>query len=127
MKHAKPNVWVTSAKDDLDTAEKLFGIGKYHHCLFFAHLSLEKLLKAVFVSKKNVFPPPIHDLIRLAEKAGLSLDETITLQLAEISTFNVAARYDDYKLKFYKKATKAYAEEWLRNVTILFAQFEKNT
>lgn len=35
--------WLASSKDDLDTAEKLFASEKYHHCLFFVHLALEKI------------------------------------------------------------------------------------
>lgn len=106
--------WVTSSKDDLDAADKLFTAKKYHHALFFVHLSLEKVLKALFVSKNNLPAPAIHDLVRLAEKAELRLDQETIDQLAEISTFNIAARYDDYKFKFYKKATETYAKNWLK-------------
>ena len=98
--------WLTSSTDDLDTAEKLFAAKKYHHCLFFVHLAIEKLLKAIYVSKKNDAAPPIHDLVRLAQKTeAVHLDDATIAQLTEISTFNVAARYDDYKLQFHKKAT----------------------
>lgn len=38
--------WKASSKDDLDTADQLFTSKKYHHSLFFVHLSLEKILKA---------------------------------------------------------------------------------
>lgn len=117
--------WLTSSKDDLDTAEKLFAVKKYHHCLFFVHLSLEKLLKAIFVSKKNLPASPIHDLVRLSEKAELNLEGSTLIRLAEISTFNVAARYDDYKLKFYKKATETYAKEWLEIGKSLYNRFLK--
>lgn len=106
--------WLAGSKDDLDTAEKLFAAKKYHHCLFFVHLSLEKILKAIFVYKKQGPPPPIHDLARLAWKSGLEPSQSLNLELIEISTFNVAARYDDYKFKFYKKATLEYATKWLK-------------
>lgn len=105
--------WLVSSKDDLDTAKKLFEAKKYHHSLFFIHLALEKILKAIHVSKHKQAALPIHDLVRLAEKAVIEINPEVTLQLAEISTFNVAARYDDYKFKFYKKATQEYAKKWL--------------
>lgn len=117
--------WRTSSKDDLDTADKLFASGKYHHCLFFVHLALEKILKAIFVSSKKQAAPPIHDLVRLAQKAGLNLNEEKLIQLAEISTFNIAARYDDYKFQFYKKATKEYAENWLKAGKELYKNFSE--
>lgn len=105
--------WVTSSKDDLDTAKKLFEAKKYNHSLFFVHLSLEKILKAIHVSRQKQAALPIHDLVRLAEKTSLVIDSDVISQLAEISTFNVAARYDDYKFNFYKKATHEYAKKWL--------------
>lgn len=115
--------WKSSSKDDLDTADKLFASKKYHHSLFFVHLSLEKILKALFVTKKKEPAPPVHDLIRLVEKSIIKIDKKILLQLAEISTFNIAARYDDYKFKFYKKATKEYAEKWLKIGKKLYHDF----
>lgn len=118
--------WVESSKDDIDTAQKLFEAKKYHHSLFFVHLALEKVLKAIYVSRKDQPSPQIHDLIRLVEKAELSIEESTKLQLAEISTFNVAARYDDYKLKFYKKATQEYTEKWLRLGKELYQELSKN-
>ncbi len=115
--------WKTSSKDDLDTAQKLFESKKYHHCLFFVHLSLEKILKAIYVSTKQESALPVHDLVRLAQKAQLDLNNKIISQLAEVSTFNVAARYDDYKFQFYKKATKDYAQRWLRIGNKLYLAF----
>ncbi len=102
-----------SSADDLDTAEKLFQSKKFHHCLFFVHLALEKILKALVVSKKNDVAPPIHDLVRIAQKAEIPLNDEIISNLTEISTFNIAARYDDYKFQFYKKATEEYSKKWL--------------
>lgn len=119
------NYWIQSSTDDLDTAVKLFESKKYHHCLFFVHLALEKILKAIFVSKKNEPAPFKHDLVRLAEKTELKIDNNTILQLAEISSFNIAARYDDYKFKFYKKATKEYAKKWLSIGKDLYEFFSK--
>ena len=117
--------WLTSSKDDLDTANKLYASEKYHHCLFFVHLALEKILKALYIFQKQGPPPPIHDLVRLAEKSGVKVSNDLIYQLAEISTFNVAARYDDYKFKFYKKATKEYATDWLKTGEKLYDYFRK--
>jgi len=117
------NYWKNSATDALDTADKLFASKKYHHSLFFLHLAVEKLLKAIYVQRKNEAAPVGHDLIRLAEKAKIALDEKMMRELAEISTFNVAARYDDYKFKFYKKATYEFTLKWQEIGKRLFKQF----
>lgn len=77
------------------------------------------------MSIKKQPSPLIHDLVRLSEKVGIQTRNEITLQLAEISTFNIAARYDDYKLKFYKKATKEYAQKWLTIGKDLYGVFRQ--
>ena len=106
--------WQKAAKDAMDTANTLFIPGKYHHCLFFLHLAIEKISKAVFVKNKNATPPPSHDLLRLAEIAGLKIATSRKLELAEITSFNISARYDDYKNQFYQKATREYTNKWLK-------------
>lgn len=105
--------WSETSKQDFETAEILFENKKYSHALFFCHLSIEKILKALVVEKKHIAPPLLHDLVRLAEKAGLELSFKIKTQLAEINSFNIQARYDDYKLSFYKKAKKRFAAKYV--------------
>jgi AbiV family abortive infection protein len=105
--------WLTASKEDFDSAEILFENRKYHHALFFCHLSIEKILKAIIVKSTKTAPPLIHDLIRLAEKAKLPLNDSQINELAEITTFNIQARYDDYKLSFRKKAKKRFSLKYL--------------
>jgi hypothetical protein len=50
-------------------------------------------LKAWYVQHIDNTPPFIHDLVRLAEKAALPLDESKKDLLDSISTFNIRARY----------------------------------
>ncbi len=60
--------------------------------------------------------PYIHDLIKIAEKAGLSLTEKQKDLLDEVTTFNIKARYPDYKGRFYKKANKRFTEEYISKI-----------
>ena len=81
--------------------------------LFIGHIVIEKLLKAWYVQNTvDNTPPFIHDLVRLAEKGGLPLSENQKDILDTITTFNLRARYDDYKMEFHRKCTKEFAEEW---------------
>jgi len=107
-------IWVEGYKDSLDTAQKLFASKKFNHSLFFLHLALEKLLKAIYVSKKDEAPPYTHDLAILANKCTIDMTEDQKAQLIEISEFNVSARYEDYKYRMYKKATEEYTTEWFK-------------
>lgn len=106
-------VWVDGAVDALDTCDKLFKSKKYHHALFFLHLALEKIIKALYISKLDESPPYTHNLKELCESMKLGLTELELRQLDEISEFNVSARYEEYKYKIYKRATKEYGKKWM--------------
>ncbi len=105
--------WLAASKEDFDSAEILYKNKKYHHALFFCHLSIEKMLKAIIVKSTKTAPPLIHDLVRLAERAAVPLNELQKNGLAEITTFNIEARYDDYKLSFREKAKKQFSLKYL--------------
>lgn len=62
----------------------------------------------------NYWTQITHNLSSLASLAGLKLTAEQTDYLKEITTFNIKARYDDYKLSFYKKVTKEYAEKYFK-------------
>lgn len=105
--------WKESAADAKQTAETLVENKRYHHALFFCHLALEKLLKGLVYKKTQHHPLPIHDLVKLAQEAGLSLSGEQTGQLAEITTWNVQARYDSVKREFYRKASPTFTKQWI--------------
>jgi len=79
--------WKDSAVENLETAEELLKLGKRHDTLFFLHLALEKMLKGLHQYLKHQPSLHIHDLYRLAVKAGLEISEEERKELDEISTF----------------------------------------
>jgi len=105
--------WQDSSERSLKTAEDLFDLKYYDWCLFFCHLTLEKILKGLVVKATGKQPLPIHDLEKLAQQAKLKLTQKQVAELNEITAFNIQARYDDIKLSFYKKATKDYTQKFL--------------
>jgi len=78
--------------------------------LFFGHLTVEKILKAIFTDKKDKTPPFSHNLVYLSEKADLELNDENLELLEEISDFNLEARYPDDKFSFYKKSTVKFTK-----------------
>ena len=86
--------------------------GRYADALFFCHLTLECLLKKVFVIEHKKHPPKLHNLAYLETQVSLSASDEYKRYLKVITLFNMAGRYSDAKLDFYKKARKPYAEEW---------------
>lgn len=108
--------WKNSSDQDFKTMKHLMDSRDYHWALFLGHLVLEKLLKAVYVSKHQKHALFSHDLLRLAEKAEIEIEEEFTDWLDEISTFNLNARYDNYKQDFYKLVTREFAEIWIERI-----------
>ncbi|MFA4830850.1 MAG: HEPN domain-containing protein [Patescibacteria group bacterium] len=106
--------WRLSASRNWDTALYLFKGRRYSDSLFFAHLTIEKLLKGLVVLKTKELPPRIHDLARLAALADLALNQKQTRDFREITDFNIAGRYEDEKYAFYKRCTESYANKWLK-------------
>jgi len=106
--------WVKSSQMDFEASIDLFKAGKYPHCLFFAHLSVEKLLKAIFVKMKEKHTPISHNLLLLAKESGLELGNQQVEQFAEINTFNIEARYPDEKFRFYKKCTHEFTGKYMK-------------
>jgi HEPN domain-containing protein len=90
--------WLERSRYDLDTAKAMLDAGRYLYVAYMCQQAVEKLLKAIIAyhGKENL---PIHNLNRLAELAELRgelADEQIDL-LAELTAYNVEARYGDYK------------------------------
>lgn len=108
--------WIDSSDDDFQAMIHLFEKGDYTWSLFIGHLVLEKLLKAWYVKINSKTPPFIHDLVRLAEKTDLILEDEQKDILDTISTFNIRGRYDDYRREFHKKCSNAFTKEWILNI-----------
>ncbi len=73
-------------------------------------------MKAYFVKVKSDYPPFIHNLLRLAEKADLELTDDKREQLVTITAFNINARYDDYKMSFKKQCTLEFTSKWIAKI-----------
>ncbi len=111
------NHWIESSDRDFRTMKNLYKSKDYSWSLFIGHLVIEKLLKAIYIKKKQEHPVPIHDLTRLAIKADIDCSDEILNQLDTITTFNINARYEDVKQSFYIKCTKEFAETWIDQIT----------
>ena len=111
--------WVETSDADFNTMLVLFRSKSYHWALFMGHISIEKLLKAYFVKQIGNHAPYTHNLYRLAELGGLEISEEHADWLFKITTFNINARYDDYKKEFYTICTVDFTEEWIEKIKTL--------
>lgn len=110
------NHWIETANDDFKTMQKLFKAKTYNWALILGHISMEKLLKALYVKLHQKHAPPIHNLYRLAELCELELTDDYSDWLDTVTSFNINARYNDYKREFYNLCTKEYASSWIDRI-----------
>ena len=108
--------WIDTSEQDFNTMLHLYGTKDYHWSLFIGHLVIEKLLKAVYVKKQDSNVPRLHDLLRIADLAGLNTNDEQKDMLDLITTFNISARYPDYKQSFYKKCTEEFTTQSIAKI-----------
>ena len=117
--------WTESALEDWDTAIFNWEGRRNMAALFFFHLCIEKLLKALWVKANASNTPPFtHDLITLASQTDIDLDADWYDYLSTISRWNIEGRYPDYKKQLHSIANEYYMshhmeklqalKEWLR-------------
>jgi HEPN domain-containing protein len=117
--------WVKSSQEDLKTAIGLYRLERYHHCLFFCHLFVEKIIKALVVKVIGQPAPYGHKLSKLAKLTKVSFSNRQLDLLDELTAFNIEARYNDYKLLFFRKATKEYTQEYLKKAKQIYLWLKK--
>lgn len=114
--------WKTTAEKDWIAVEHLFEKGDYLHSLFFAHLVLEKLMKAHWVKDNQGTVP---HLVYLLGQTQLSLPAPFPALLVQMNQFQMSSRYPDYQFLMYKIATKTYTQTVLKQVEQLKTWLEK--
>jgi HEPN domain-containing protein len=108
--------WLEASEIDYKAMNNLFESKDYVWSLFIGHLVIEKLLKALIVKRDQEVVPKIHNLNKLADVALLKLDEVQKNLLDVITSFNIEARYPDYKNEFYKKCDYKFTSEHINQI-----------
>lgn len=121
--------WLSGAEKDLLAYKHLYDNKDYSQCLFWGHLVLEKLLKALVVKVTNNQAPYSHDLVFLASKANIPLSQEQRDQLNEINTFNQFGRYDNEIMTFIEKCTPEYTQKYfltIQQLSLWLREFFQN-
>jgi HEPN domain-containing protein len=109
--------WLNTAEYDWNGAKGAFDTKNYVHCLFWAHLVLEKLSKAHWVrTHEENIPPKVHNIVWLLEQSDMNLGESMMMFLKEFNNFQLEGRYPDYINNIYKMCTKEFTNEQLEKV-----------
>jgi HEPN domain-containing protein len=108
--------WIKSSDNNFDEMLDFYKIGRNNWALFIGHLCIEKLLKAYYIKIHHKHSMNLHNLTRIAELANLEITKEQKADFAMITTFNISARYDDFKQNFYKKCTPEFTNIWIEKI-----------
>lgn len=109
--------WINTSDEDYKAMLDLFASNSFYWALFLGHISIEKLLKAYYVSKNKKHAPFSHNLYRLAQLNEIEVSEEQADWLDKITSFNINARYNDYKREFYNLCTFDFTKNWIEKIT----------
>lgn len=109
--------WIESAELDYRAMNNLYQSKDYVWALFLGHLVIEKLLKGLAAKNKITSVPKIHDLNKLAKVLGIEINESIKDLFDIITSFNIEARYPDYKKEFYNKCNTEFASLYITKIS----------
>jgi HEPN domain-containing protein len=105
--------WLDLADYDMETAHSLLAGGRRIYVGYMCHLVAEKALKAAVTRATRTFPPRIHALVELAERAGLyaqmSADQRKLLDA--LDPLNIEARYPAERKKLLASLTEERCRE----------------
>lgn len=119
--------WTTHAAYDLGTAEAMYKSRRYLYVTFMCQQTVEKIIKAIITTISSEPPPKSHNLVRLAELAGISdaLDKNQIDLLASLTPFCVETRYADYQDKMSRLTNNKLAKDYLVKTKELFKCLKK--
>ena len=117
--------WIKSSNYDIKTAQYMLKTGRYIYVLFMCHLSVEKLLKALYEAVLRKIPPKTHNLIFLSNSINLKVPENHLKILESLNDLSIVTRYPEdidglvrafkkEKVEEYLKGAKALLK-WLKN------------
>lgn len=108
--------WIKTSEHSFKTMESLFRSRRYADSLFYGHIVLEKILKALVVLNTSKQAKYTHNLLVLAKDANLLLSDKERKLLVAVDNFNIRSRYPDVKFAFYKTSTRDYTEKNLKEI-----------
>jgi len=110
--------WLHGAAENMKDMRAAIKSKRRSMAMFCGHLAVEKMLKGL-CAVRGINIQREHKLIKLAIECGLdatlSFDQREELQV--ITSFNIEARYDDFKRRFHAICTPQYANTWSKIIS----------
>jgi HEPN domain-containing protein len=129
MEELKKNItnWIKSSNYDIKTANHMLKTGRYIYVLFMCHLSVEKLLKALYEADLRKIPPKTHNLIYLSRTINLKVPESHLQTLESLNDLSIVTRYPEDIDSLIKSFRKERVEEYLKKTKALLKWLRNDT
>ncbi len=118
--------WLNQIPEDIDVVTVLFNTKHYAHSLFWAHLVLEKLLKALWVQNNTEnIPPFIHNLLKLSKTSNFIPTEEQIVFMQIMNDYNHKFCYKENMLKIAFTTTQESTTELIEKYNELVICIQK--
>jgi len=118
--------WVKMSQYDLKTAGAMLETGRYLYVTFMCQQSVEKILKAVYIYKKNELPPRTHNLAYLADVLEIALLDTEKRLLYQLNQFYLESRYPNERIQLAKAVSKRKGQMYLNQTQKVWKCLKQN-
>ncbi len=103
------NHWIEQAEDDWKAVNTLFSGHNFLQSLFFVHLVIEKICKAVWIFSNDAnIPPRTHNLVYILSQTSVSVPDDINEFLLSLNRFQMEGRYPEHIDKMRKICTPEF-------------------
>ncbi len=111
--------WLSGSEIDWKTHESLVRSKHYGPSLFYLHLSLEKLIKALVVKGTKAQAPFNDNLVFLIGKTSIKVSNQMIDDLSKMTEFNMNTRYPPDIERFYKSITRDHVKLWQQKAKVI--------
>ncbi|MBN2212390.1 MAG: HEPN domain-containing protein [Sedimentisphaerales bacterium] len=87
--------WLNGSDEDISASQDLWEREHYRHAMYFAHLAIEKMLKAFVTKATQAVPPRTHNLMRLAQLGNVEFNDQQQEFIREFGVYQIEGRYPD--------------------------------
>ena len=118
--------WLNGASENMKDMRAAIKSKRRAMAMFCGHLAVEKMLKGL-CAVRSINIKRDHKLLNLAKISRLidTLTEEQEDELINITSFNIEARYDDFKQRFNETCTPQYVAEWSKKITVWYKELKK--
>jgi HEPN domain-containing protein len=120
------NNWIKSSNYDIRTAEHMLKTRRYIYVLFMCHLSVEKLLKALYEVALKKIPPKTHNLVYLSKSIELEIPEKFLGTIESLNDLSIVTRYPEDMDSLVKAFKKERVSEYLNRTEALLKWLKKD-